>query len=84
MNFALSLHAQEELVERNIPLQVVQLILDSPEQILEEEGLKVYQGRFTATNGKTYLLRVFVNDQVDPAKVVTAYRTSKIKKYWRE
>jgi hypothetical protein len=33
--------------------------------------------------GKTYLLRVMVNETVDPAVVVTAYRTSKIKKYWR-
>lgn len=84
MNFELSSHAQAELTNRNIPRQVVELILDSPGQILEEDGLKVYQGQFTATSGKIYLLRVFINDQVNPVKVVTVYRTSKIKKYWRD
>jgi len=84
MNFELSGHAQEELTNRSIPLQVVELILDSPGQILEEDGLKVYQGQFTGTNGNIYLLRVFINDQVSPVKVVTVYRTSKIKKYWRD
>ncbi|HUJ72373.1 MAG TPA: hypothetical protein VLZ30_09015 [Verrucomicrobiae bacterium] len=33
--------------------------------------------------GKSYLLRLFVNETVDPAVVATLYRTSKIKKYWR-
>lgn len=83
MDFELSFHAQQEIAERGIPLQVVELILQSPEQIVEEDGLQIYQGRFTATNGKTYLLRVYVNDQVTPAKVVTVYRRSKIQKYWR-
>jgi len=33
--------------------------------------------------GKTYLLRVFVDIDRDPAEIVTAYRTSRIAKYWR-
>ena len=31
-------------------------------------------------DGKIYLLRVIVDDSVDPAVVVTAYRTTKIEK----
>ena len=81
MNFVLSQHAQEEIYKRKIPLQIVHLILDYPEQIVEEDGLKVYQGIFTATNHKNYLLRIYVNDLVDPAKIVTLYMTSKINKY---
>jgi len=83
MNFELSAHAQEGLAERNISLQLLQLVLDTPEQIFEESELKVYQSRHTADNGKTYLLRVFVNDRVNPVRVVTVYKTSKISKYWR-
>jgi Domain of unknown function (DUF4258) len=83
MNAELSAHAQEELELRNIPVQLVQRVLDHPDQIVEVNELKVYQSKFLATNGKTYLLRVFVNDRVTPAKVVTVYRTSKINKYWR-
>lgn len=77
MDFQLSIHAQEELTERNIPLEVLKLILNQPEQIVED-NLKVYQGRFEAANGKTYLLRAYVNDQVNPIRIVTVYRTSKI------
>ena len=84
MNFELSAHAQEGLVERNISLQLLQLVLDTPEQIFEESGLKVYQSRYPADNGKTYLLRIFVNDRVNPVRVVTVYKTSKISKYWRK
>jgi hypothetical protein len=32
--------------------------------------------------GKMFLLRAIVDDSVDPAVVVTAYRTKRIEKYW--
>lgn len=82
VKFILSKHAQEELVRRKIPIQVLELILDSPEDIIEEDGLKVYQGRFTS-NDKVYLIRVYVNDSIEPNKIVTLYFTSKLNKYWR-
>lgn len=84
MEFELSKHAKEELIKRKIPLQVLQSVLDCPGQIIEEERLTIYQGLFTASNNKTYLLRIFVNTSIRPAKVITVYKTSKISKYWRE
>lgn len=33
---------------------------------------------------RMYLVRVVVDIDREPAEVVTAYRTSKISKYWRE
>jgi len=33
--------------------------------------------------GRTFLLRIIVDDTVEPAMVVTLYRTSKIDKYWK-
>ena len=33
---------------------------------------------------KMMLVRAIVDDRVDPAVVVTAYRTNKIGKYWRQ
>lgn len=83
MTFILSQHAQEELIKRKISLIILEMILDNPEQIIEEDGLKVYQGRFTANNNKTYLLRAYVNDSVEPNKIVTVYCTSKLNKYRR-
>jgi hypothetical protein len=44
----------------------------------------VYQSRIEAGKPpQKYLLRVFVDVDREPPDVVTAYRTSKIDKYWR-
>ncbi|MBV8883859.1 MAG: DUF4258 domain-containing protein [Chroococcidiopsidaceae cyanobacterium CP_BM_RX_35] len=43
MNFILSLHAQQQMAERQIPVELVQSVLEHPEQIVEEKGMKVYQ-----------------------------------------
>lgn len=84
MNFDLSPYLYKRLEERNIPVMVLDLLLEAPEQVLvQEDGTKVYQSKVVATNGKTYLLRAFVNDSVEPARVKTMYVTNKIKKYWR-
>ncbi|HWP92718.1 MAG TPA: hypothetical protein VNN20_11050 [Thermodesulfobacteriota bacterium] len=34
-------------------------------------------------DGRIFLLPVIVAEDIDPAVVVTVYRTSKIDKYWR-
>lgn len=62
---------------------VVQQVLANPEQrILVRPGREVAQSRLD-TAGRRYLLRVFVDTDRSPAEVVTAYRTSKVDKYWR-
>lgn len=53
MKFTLSQHAEEELIKRKIPISILELIVEHPEQIVEEDGLKVYQGTFTINNHKT-------------------------------
>jgi hypothetical protein len=64
--------------------EVVQ-VLSAPEQaVLVRPGRVVYQSRQgSGKQGKPYLLRVFVDIDRQPADVVTAYRTSKIEKYWK-
>jgi hypothetical protein len=63
---------------------LVESILNAPQQIIAEKaGRKAYQSKVDF-GGKTFLLRIIVNDDVDPAIVVTAYRTSKVEKYWRQ
>jgi hypothetical protein len=81
VNFILSPHAEEKIIQRQISLKILQDILNNPEQILEEDGLKVYQGTFVTINNKTYLLRIYINDLVEPQKIVTLYVTSKLRKY---
>jgi hypothetical protein len=49
----------------------------------EMRGRDVLQAR-TEVGGRAYLLRVIVDVNHEPAEVVTAYRTSRIDKYWRK
>ena len=81
MKFSLSHHAEQKIIQRDISLKILQEILNNPEKIVEEDGLKVYQGTFVAINNKTYLLRIYINDLVEPQKIVTVYVTSKLRKY---
>jgi hypothetical protein len=57
--------------------------LAAPEQRhAARPGRDVLQSRIGVA-GKTYLLRVFVDVDRQPAEVVTVYRTSRVGKYWR-
>jgi len=61
-------------------------ILSAPEQRMEvRPGRVVLQSKIASSSPeKAVLIRVFVDIDRKPAEVVTAYRTSKIAKYWRE
>jgi hypothetical protein len=83
MEYRFSRHAQTEMERRKISLDLVKSVLDSPDQIVsEKEGRKVYQSRFDIGD-RVFLLRVIVVDDIEPAVVITVYKTSKIDKYWR-
>lgn len=43
----------------------------------------MYQSRMLTSDGRASLLRVVVDDTIEPMVVVTAYITSKVDKYWR-
>ncbi|MEE9295844.1 MAG: DUF4258 domain-containing protein [Phycisphaerae bacterium] len=84
MTFRLTRHAEEELKRRMIPRELLDSVLENPQQVVPEYGgKKAYQSKLDFGGGKTYLLRAIVNDLVDPATVVTVYRTTKLEKYWR-
>jgi len=84
MRFQISRHAREEMRLRGLPEDLVDAVLQNPLQIVNEYGnKKAFQSIVNLGTGKDYLVRVIVNDSVEPANVVTAYKTSRIKKYWR-
>jgi hypothetical protein len=84
MRFKLSNHAIEEIERRGIPREMLERVLDNPQQVVDErEGKKAYQSQIDFGGGKMYLLRAIVNDALDPAVVITVYRTRNIPKYWR-
>lgn len=86
MAISLSSHALSEISRRRLPLSLVETVARNPEQVLPaRNGLECRQSHFLDPNsGKEYLLRVIVDPQRDPNLVVTAYKTSKITKYWRK
>ena len=84
MNFEFSKHAETELVLRKIPRAMAEEVLRQPQQIVTERApRKAYQSKVEFGDDKTFLLRVIVDDTVEPAIVVTLYRTTKINKYWK-
>jgi hypothetical protein len=76
-------HAAFEMGRRRVVERIVQGVLAAPEQRHSvRAGRDVLQSRIVF-DGKTYLVRVFVDVDRSPAEVVTVYRTSRIAKYWR-
>ena len=83
MKFRISVHALTEMERRQIPRAVLDSVLNQPEQVVSEKsGRSAYQSRIDFGDGTFYLVRVIVDTGSDPPLVVTAYRTSKIDKYW--
>jgi hypothetical protein len=80
--FLISNHAKEQMELRQVSLEVVMSVLANPQQILTEEGKKIYQSIINFEEEGNYLVRVFVNAEKDPKNVITVYRTSKIEKYY--
>ncbi|MDP1652519.1 MAG: DUF4258 domain-containing protein [Rhodocyclaceae bacterium] len=84
MDFILTDHAKKEAQRRQIPLEWIEATMAQPEQqISGTNQRKVFQSRIVA-DGKTYLVRLIVEDWHQPPVIVTVYRTSKIDKYWRQ
>lgn len=83
--YVFSEHARFELLRRGLSEEAVRAIHLSPEQRIEvRPGRVVLQSKvFLEPSGTVFLLRVFVDIDRRPAEVVTAYRTSKVEKYWR-
>ena len=84
MRFRLSTHAEQELRRRSIPRRLLDAVLDRPQQVVAAfKGRKAYQSKLDFGGGRIFLLRAIVDDRLDPALVITVYRTNKIDKYWR-
>lgn len=85
-DYVVTPHAKFEMTRRGLSEETVRAILLAPEQRLEiRPGRVVLQSRVQLdTPKRTYLVRVLVDVDRHPAEVVTAYRTSRITKYWRE
>ncbi len=85
MEFQISQHAELQLQERQISKAVLEAILAAPQQIVNEgNNKKIYQSCIEFENGKVYLVRAIVGFGTPIPTVITVYRTTQIKRYWRE
>ena len=76
-------HARFEMQRRGISRAEVEQVIRSPEQVLpSRKGREIYQSRIGARG--RLLLRVVVKEVANAYHVVTAYKTSKIVKYWKQ
>ncbi|MBW1848427.1 MAG: DUF4258 domain-containing protein [Deltaproteobacteria bacterium] len=86
MNITFTPHALFEMNRRDLTEEIVRDVIDLPDQSWEiRNGRFLYQK--SVKMGKTekqYLVRVVADTDRDQIEGVTAYRTSKIEKYWRE
>lgn len=81
MKFQFSSHALQRMKNRNISNEIVLKVVGSPDSVsLQNDSVVVYS-KIVEFNSKTYLYRVFVNNDKIPPLIVTAYKTSKFEKY---
>ena len=75
-------HARFEVKRRRIRLSLLLATIRNPGQILpSRKGRKIYQSK-VGPSGQL-LLRVIVKEDKRTYHVVTAYKTSKVAKYWK-
>jgi hypothetical protein len=84
IGYEISGHAADEMQRRGIDESIIRQVLSAPERReTVRPGRDLLQSR-VEFEGETFLVRVFVDVDRKPAVVVTAYRTSKLQKYWRD
>ena len=75
-------HALFEMQRRGISGADLEAIVRNPEQVIpSKNGRQIHQSKLA---GGRRLLRVVVKEETPVYHVVTAYKTNKIAKYWKQ
>ena len=83
MNYRLTQHARLRMAERGISQSLLETVLQSPDQIVpEKDGKMAYQSKVKIA-GRDVLVRLIVNDMIEPVTVVTVIKTASISRYWQ-
>ena len=80
MNYQLTQHAKDVLLERRIPIEYVERILNAPERFetdANDSALEHRLGRIAEYGNR--VLRVVVNPHDNPATVITAFFDRKMR-----
>lgn len=77
-------HAGFEAERRGIPEEFIKSVVKNPQQkLLSKKGRVMVQNRYyDQDENKEMLLRVIGIETSEAFHVITAYKTSKISKYW--
>ena len=84
MDIVISNHALFEMTRRQLTEEMVKNAVKNPHQMLNLiKDRKIYQYKYNdPIEEKEMLLRVICEERNESIFVITAYRTSKIDKYW--
>lgn len=84
MDVVISKHALFELARRQISEALVRNTAQNPQQVTElAEARTICQSKYyDPVEEKEMLLRVIYEKRYDTIYIITAYKTSKIDKYW--
>jgi uncharacterized membrane protein len=83
VEYSFSKHFLDQLAKRDLIEAEILETLRHPQQVVEQPpDRRVLQSIFN-TDGKKYMIRVIVTSGRDPEVAITAYKTSKIDKYWK-
>ena len=84
MEVIITEHARFEAQRRQIDLELLQAIIENPEQkVPSKRARTVFQSKYyDKIENKEMLLRAIVTQTGDTIKVISLYKTSKVDKYW--
>jgi len=84
MPYVLTTHALLQAGRRGISREILMQVLRHPEQRFpQRQGRHIFQSR-VMLGAKPWLVRVVVDVDRNPPEIVTVYRTSSIRRYWRD
>jgi len=78
-------HAIFEMERRKITKEEITYVLNDYQQKIHYKGDKIiFQSKYYDKNiGKDMLLRIIAKETEKGIVIITAYKTSKVKKYWQ-
>ena len=74
-------HARNQMLERNISKEEIISTIANPEKIIKQTPKKFQAVKLIKRNGKKYLTVVIYRQTNSAKKVITAFLTTKFKKY---
>ena len=84
MRIQFSDHALERMRSRNLTNdQIKEAIKNPDEQFHNQMGMVVHKILKHDESHDKFLLRVFYKDEEDTILIISAYKTTKIEKYWK-